>query len=88
MDVDLLSVYPHAHYLGREMQATAALPDGTTRPLLLIRHWDFHWQQDYRYVAPISLPRGTTLSMRFTYDNSADNAHRPHGPCTTRDVRP
>ena len=80
VDVDLLSVYPHAHYLGREMQATAALPDGTRRPLLLIRHWDFHWQQDYRYVAPISLPRGTTLSMRFTYDNSADNVHRPRGP--------
>ena len=58
----------------------AALPDGTTRPLLRIRHWDFHWQQDYRYTAPIALPRGTTLSMRFTYDNSADNVHRPRGP--------
>jgi hypothetical protein len=29
VDVDLLSVYPHAHFLGREMLVRAALPDGT-----------------------------------------------------------
>ena len=26
--VDLLSVYPHAHYLARRMTASATLPDG------------------------------------------------------------
>ncbi|MCC7042490.1 MAG: tetratricopeptide repeat protein [Acidobacteria bacterium] len=79
-DVDLLSLYPHAHYLGREMQVTAQLPDGSHRSLLHIRRWDFRWQQDYRYVEPIALPRGTTIAMRFTYDNSAgneDNLRRP-----------
>lgn len=30
-DVDLLSVYPHAHYLARDMKGTATLPDGTTK---------------------------------------------------------
>jgi len=80
VDVELLSIYPHAHYLAREMHAMATFPDGTTRPLLRIRHWDFHWQQDYRYTSPVKLPRGTTLAMRFTYDNSPDNAHRPRGP--------
>ena len=29
--VDLMSVYPHAHYLGKEMTVTAAFPDGTTK---------------------------------------------------------
>ena len=26
------------------------------------------------------LPRGTTVTMRFTYDNSTANAHNPHTP--------
>src|SRR5262245_6403747 len=80
VDVDLLSVYPHAHFLGREMQVLALRPDGTTRSLLRIPRWSFHWQQDYRYARPISLPAGTTISMRFTYDNSAANTDNPHHP--------
>lgn len=80
VDVDLLSVYPHAHYLGKEMTVRATLPDGSSRSLLHIAHWSFHWQQDYRYTKPVALPRGTTVSMRFTYDNSAANHDNPHKP--------
>jgi Flp pilus assembly protein TadD len=80
VDVTLLSLYPHAHYLGKEMSVRAALPDGRTWSLLQIRRWDFHWQQDYRYVSPIRLPRGTTITMRYIYDNSADNPANPHQP--------
>jgi Tfp pilus assembly protein PilF len=79
-DVTLLSVYPHAHYLGKEMRVEATLPDGRTVRLLLIRRWDFHWQQDYRYVTPVSLPRGTRIAMRFTYDNSEENPANPSSP--------
>jgi tetratricopeptide (TPR) repeat protein len=78
--VDLLSVYPHAHYLATDMLVTATRPDGTTKTLLHIPHWSFHWQQDYRYVTPIALPRGTVVRMRYTYDNSADNDENPHSP--------
>ncbi len=79
-DVELLSVYPHAHYLARDMRVTARFPGGSEQPLLHIAHWNFHWQQDYRFVTPVSLPRGTTLTMRYTYDNSADNEHNPNSP--------
>jgi Flp pilus assembly protein TadD len=78
--VTVLSVYPHAHYLGREMRTTATLPDGSVKTLLHIPHWDFHWQQDYRYVTPVRLPRGTKLSMRYTFDNSAANPDNPNTP--------
>lgn len=74
-DVDLLSVYPHAHYLARQMEGRAVLPDGTVRTLIRIPDWDFHWQQEYRLTAPLKLPRGTRLSMRFTYDNSGRGHH-------------
>jgi tetratricopeptide (TPR) repeat protein/mono/diheme cytochrome c family protein len=80
VDVDLLSVYPHAHFLGKAMQVLALLPDGRTRTLLQIPRWSFHWQQDYRYTQSIPLPAGTTISMRFTYDNSDQNHDNPHHP--------
>jgi tetratricopeptide (TPR) repeat protein len=79
-DVDLLSLYPHAHYLGKQMQAVATMPDGSTRTLLRINEWSFHWQQDYRYESAVPLPRGTTITMRYTYDNSAANDDNPHDP--------
>jgi Tfp pilus assembly protein PilF len=74
VDVDLLSVYPHAHYLAKEMGAWVTLPGGgLVTPLFMIKNWDFHWQDEYRYVRPWFLPRGTRVTMRFTYDNSAGN---------------
>src|ERR1051326_4456368 len=78
--VDLLGVYPHAHYLGKDMLVTAALPDGTTKTLLHIKDWSFHSQQAYRYVRPIPIPAGTRLTMRYTYDNSDDNEDNPRHP--------
>jgi tetratricopeptide (TPR) repeat protein len=80
VDVDAVSVYPHAHYLGKEMRGTATLPDGTQKDLLWIRQWDFRWQDRYRYRSPLFLPQGTRLSMRFTYDNSAANPNNRFDP--------
>ena len=80
VDVEVLAVQPHAHNLARRMEASATLPDGTTRWLIAIGDWDFRWQDVYRYAAPFVLPKGTTIAMRYTYDNSAANARNPHRP--------
>jgi Flp pilus assembly protein TadD len=80
VDVEAVSIYPHAHYLGKEMRGTATLPDGSRKDLLWIRQWDFRWQDRYRYRSPLFLPQGTRLSMRFTYDNSAANRNNRFDP--------
>jgi tetratricopeptide (TPR) repeat protein/mono/diheme cytochrome c family protein len=80
MDVDALAVYPHAHYIGKDLQALATLPDGTKKPLVWIKDWDLNWQAVYRYERPVFLPAGTVISMRFTYDNSAANPRNPNNP--------
>jgi tetratricopeptide (TPR) repeat protein/mono/diheme cytochrome c family protein len=80
VDVEVQSVQPHAHFLGRDVRVFAELPDGTTKWLVYIKDWDFRWQHVYRYVAPFVLPRGTTLRMQLTYDNSADNPRNPSRP--------
>jgi mono/diheme cytochrome c family protein len=79
-DVDVYTVQPHAHNLAREVKGTAQLPDGSERPLIYIRDWDFDWQGVYRYATPLRLPSGTTLRMEFVYDNSASNPNNPHRP--------
>jgi tetratricopeptide (TPR) repeat protein/mono/diheme cytochrome c family protein len=80
VDVEVHSVQPHAHYLAKEIKGLATLPDGTRRWLIYIKDWDFHWQDVYRYRDPFWLPKGTTLQMEYSYDNSANNPHNPHSP--------
>ncbi len=80
VDVEALGVYPHAHYLGKDMQAWAILPDGKKQWLVSIRDWDIDRQSVYRYREPLLLPKGTVLHMRYLYDNSAANERNPHNP--------
>ena len=79
-DVALVGITPHAHYLATDMKVDAYLPDGTKTPLIWIRDWDFNWQGQYRYAAPVRLPKGTRLDMEYVYDNSADNPQNPSNP--------
>ncbi len=80
LDSTLLAIYPHAHYLGKDLLGFATLPDGTKKTLIHISNWDLNWQAVYHYAQPLELPAGTRISMRFTYDNSADNIRNPNNP--------
>jgi Flp pilus assembly protein TadD len=80
LDVKILAVYPHAHYLGKLLEGYATLPDGTRKTLIRIPDWDLSWQGVYHFKEPVVLPRGSVISMRFHYDNSAGNARNPNSP--------
>ena len=80
VDADVEAVQPHAHYRARDVRGVATLPDGTTKPLIEIADWDFRWQHVYRFVTPLRLPKGTTLSMQYVYDNSPSNPRNPQVP--------
>jgi Flp pilus assembly protein TadD len=80
VSVSLLAIYPHAHYLGKNLEAVATLPDGKTETLIHIPNWDLNWQAVYRYTEPMTLPAGTKITMRFAYDNSTDNVRNPNHP--------
>jgi Flp pilus assembly protein TadD len=84
VEVEAFSIYPHAHFLGREIEAWAELPgapeNGGRQPLLRIERWSFEWQDEYRYAEPLRLPAGSRLRLELVYDNSADNAANPNQP--------
>jgi mono/diheme cytochrome c family protein len=79
-DAKVYSAFAHAHYLAKEMKADATLPDGSKKPLLWIRDWDFNWQDSYTYKTPFTLPKGTKVDVTLTYDNSSDNPRNPTNP--------
>lgn len=80
VDVDLVAVQPHAHVRAREVTASAVLPHGGERLLLHVPDWDFDWQDQYRFAAPVPLPAGTLLRIGYRYDNSASNRRNPDRP--------
>jgi tetratricopeptide (TPR) repeat protein/mono/diheme cytochrome c family protein len=79
-DVQLLAIYPHAHYVGKDLQAFAKFPDRTQKSLIHIPSWDLNWQAVFRYEKPVELPAGTVISMRYRYDNSDENIRNPNVP--------
>ena len=85
LPTDLLAVTitPHMHLLGTDMQVTATLPDGTLLPLIQIQDWDFNWQESYQYRKPIRLPKGTRIEVVAHYDNSSQNPNNPRHPPQT-----
>jgi tetratricopeptide (TPR) repeat protein len=66
--------------LGKDIKGFATLPDGTVKWLIWIKDWNFNRQEQYRYARPLFLPRGAVVTMRYTYDNSAENVRNPHNP--------
>jgi Tol biopolymer transport system component/mono/diheme cytochrome c family protein len=79
-DVRVFLANAHAHYLAKEMKATATLPDGSTRPLIWIDDWDFNWQDSYTYKTPVMLPKGSRIDVTISYDNSTTNPRNPISP--------
>lgn len=80
MDMNVLAVYPHAHYLCKLMEGYATLPDGSRKWLIRIPNWDLNWQGVYNYRQPVFLPKGSVISMRYHYDNSSGNPRNPSNP--------
>jgi Tfp pilus assembly protein PilF len=80
MDVRALAVYPHAHYLGKLVEGYATTPGKKRIWLIRIPDWNPDWQGVYRYREPVFLPKGSVISMRFTYDNSKGNPRNPNQP--------
>jgi hypothetical protein len=83
IDLQVTSVGPHMHLLGREMKVTATLPSGEVKPMVWIKDWDFNWQGAYIFKEPMDLPKGTRFDVEAFYDNSKDNPRNPSNPPKT-----
>ncbi len=92
-DICLLSMGPHMHYRGKAMRYDLEYPDGEMETLLWVPDYDFNWQFLYEYKEPKFIPAGSTLHMKWWFDNSVANQYNPdptadvvYGPATTDEM--
>jgi hypothetical protein len=70
---------PHMHLRGKAMAMEAILPDGSTRMLSYVDHFNFNWMNNYIYAenaAPV-LPKGTIIHISAWHDNTVNNPNNP-----------
>lgn len=75
-DAELVFMFPHMHYRGRDMTYTLEYPDGRKEVVLSVPHYDFNWQLGYQ--TSIKVPKGTKLRVDAHYDNSVNNKFNPN----------
>ena len=80
MDLNVLAVYPHAHYLAKTIEAYVTQPDGSKKWLIRVPDWDLNWQGVFRYKSPVFIPKDSVVTMRIHYDNSTGNVRNPNNP--------
>jgi hypothetical protein len=73
-DAAALGVSAHGHLLMKKFRITADAGLPTERILLDIPDWNFHWQGQWLFQAPLSVLPTTQVTVDCTYDNS--DAHR------------
>jgi len=76
-EVTLLGLHPHMHMRGKDMSYRLVFPNGETRSILNVPHYNWHWQLWYNLAKPITLPAGTRVECTAHYDNSANNPENP-----------
>lgn len=80
IDVEVNTIFPHAHSLCSELHVIAERPDGSQLTLISIDHFDENWHDLYRCREPVRLPRGTKLVSTFAYDNTDANIRNRNHP--------
>jgi hypothetical protein len=74
-DVELVWFRPHAHVRGKTVRYTLVYPDGREETVLYVPRYNFNWQLTYR--TSLKIPKGSTMRVQFTYDNSTANKYNP-----------
>ena len=66
-EVTLLGMHPHMHMRGKDMYYRVVFPNGETRALLNVPHYNWHWQLWYNLAKPMVLPAGSRIECTAHY---------------------
>ena len=79
-DFSIVSITPHAHWLGKKWEVFAINAHGDTTKLIKIDDWDFNWQNFFTFTKLIKLEKGSYLYSSGTFDNTSSNSANPNFP--------
>jgi hypothetical protein len=77
-DTIVYGLFPHTHLRGKAWEYSLVLPDGTTKKILSVPHYDFNWQTYYMFKEPLQVPKGAKIVSTAWYDNSHGNRSNPN----------
>ena len=69
-DYSFMSVFPHMHLLGQNLECIAVTPTNDTINLVKINNWDFEWQGSYFFENFLKIPSGSMIYAKGNYDNT------------------
>ena len=76
-DSHIYSLMPHMHLRGKDFIYKMTYPDGTSKVILSVPHYDFSWQSNYNLKEPLAAPKGSRLDCLAHFDNSEQNKYNP-----------
>ena len=77
-DAELVQLFPHMHFRGKQFDYEARYPDGKREMLLDVPDYQFGWQLSYELSSFKHLPKGTVIHCTAHYDNSENNPNNPN----------
>ena len=76
-DGHIVAANPVLRERGKSVRLTATPPNGAQQEFLSIPHWNPTQHFRYQLATPIPAPKGTTVTITATYDNSDANILNP-----------
>jgi hypothetical protein len=83
IDISAVAVLPHMHFLGKSFRAFAVTQEGDAVFLIKIDNWDFNWQDTYQFSKLLKIPKGSSIFIEATFDNTDENPANPTRPAKT-----
>jgi peroxiredoxin len=83
-DAELVQLFPHMHFRGRQFDYEARYPGGKKEMLLDVPNYQFGWQLTYELDKMKPLPKGTIIHCTAHFDNSENNPNNPDPKSTVR----
>ncbi len=80
IDISVIGVLPHMHYIGKTFRAFAITPDGDAIQLIKIDSWDFKWQETYLFKKLLVVPKNSVILIEAMFDNTSQNPANPSSP--------
>jgi hypothetical protein len=77
-DADLVQLFPHMHFRGKQFDYEVRYPNGKREMLLDVPNYQFAWQLTYELSSAKHLPKGTVIHCTAHFDNSENNPNNPN----------
>lgn len=79
-DMSIISITPHAHWIGKNWEVFSVTPKGDTTKLIKIDDWDFNWQNFFAFKNLIKIEKGSVIYCIASFDNTTNNKNNPNHP--------